>query len=162
MNENAKKWVEALRSGDYKQATGVLTRVNDKGEPESHCCLGVACQVAIENGVPLELTIREDTSSYEDSEYENMETPPKIIGYVEEAFGPGISQTSVLPPIVQKWLGLTTLEGTFDEPIVVDREDDYYTLPCEALTELNDKARYTFEQIADVIEAEPEGLFTDA
>lgn len=44
MNAELKaKWVAALRSGDYKQTTGVL-RLGD-----AFCCLGVLCEVA---GVP--------------------------------------------------------------------------------------------------------------
>lgn len=39
MNENAKKWVAELRSGNYKQATGGLR----KGD--CFCCLGVACDL---------------------------------------------------------------------------------------------------------------------
>jgi len=34
-----KKWVQALRSGEYKQGKGAL-RVNDR-----FCCLGVACDI---------------------------------------------------------------------------------------------------------------------
>lgn len=45
MNDNAKKWVATLRSGEYKQTKGRLA--DDFG----HCCLGVACELAIEAGV---------------------------------------------------------------------------------------------------------------
>lgn len=38
------KWLEALRSGDYQQTTGVLIDV-DKGV-DYFCCLGVLCTVA--------------------------------------------------------------------------------------------------------------------
>jgi hypothetical protein len=48
LNENAKKWVAALRSGKYKQGKGKLHDVDDK-----YCCLGIACKVAMENGVEL-------------------------------------------------------------------------------------------------------------
>lgn len=37
-------WIEALRSGEYKRATGTLRKV--KGDAESFCCLGVACDLA--------------------------------------------------------------------------------------------------------------------
>lgn len=46
--ENIRKWVNALRSGEYKQTVGYLH--NDKG----YCCLGVLCDVAIKNGLDLE------------------------------------------------------------------------------------------------------------
>lgn len=36
-----KRWVKALRSGEYSQATGNLQKDN------SYCCLGVACIVLI-------------------------------------------------------------------------------------------------------------------
>ena len=46
--ELKKKWVEALRSGDYKQTKGYL-QVTDPGlciYPVGFCCLGVLCEVA--------------------------------------------------------------------------------------------------------------------
>jgi hypothetical protein len=36
------RWVEALRSGAFKQATGTLR----SKDGYSHCCLGVLCEVA--------------------------------------------------------------------------------------------------------------------
>jgi hypothetical protein len=41
------EWIEALRSGRYRQAEGVL-----KDEDGAFCCLGVACDLA---GVDLDL-----------------------------------------------------------------------------------------------------------
>ena len=55
LTENQKKWVDALRSGDYKQAKG---RLECHG---SYCCLGVACLVAEQHGVPVR---REGMSLY--------------------------------------------------------------------------------------------------
>jgi hypothetical protein len=46
MNENAKAWVAALRSGEYLQIKNALT--DDGG----YCCLGIACVVADKAGVP--------------------------------------------------------------------------------------------------------------
>lgn len=45
LNENAKKWVAALRSGRYRQVKGYLRKGN------SYCCLGVACELAVAAGV---------------------------------------------------------------------------------------------------------------
>ena len=39
MNENAMKWIEALRSGEYSQTQGTLS------DKDGFCCLGVACKV---------------------------------------------------------------------------------------------------------------------
>lgn len=41
MNEILTKWVAALRSGEYKQATGTLCQLDAEGKPEGYCCLGV-------------------------------------------------------------------------------------------------------------------------
>lgn len=44
MHEIHRKWIEALRSGKYKQGSGVYCRYHD-GEPH-YCCLGVLAKVA--------------------------------------------------------------------------------------------------------------------
>jgi hypothetical protein len=49
--EIKEKWVAALRSGDYRQTQGALARRGSLGGPLSHCCLGVLCEIAAENGV---------------------------------------------------------------------------------------------------------------
>ena len=47
--EIADKWVAALRSGEYGQCTGGLTNQ----DRTLHCCLGVLCELAIKEGVPV-------------------------------------------------------------------------------------------------------------
>ena len=39
MNQNAKNWVKALRSGEFAQGRGRLKR------GDTYCCLGVACEL---------------------------------------------------------------------------------------------------------------------
>ena len=41
------RWVDALRSGEYQQTTGVLHRTHsdEDDEPVGHCCLGVLCDL---------------------------------------------------------------------------------------------------------------------
>jgi hypothetical protein len=45
LNKNAKKWVRALRSGKYKKTIGQLA------ENGRFCCLGVACELAMQDGL---------------------------------------------------------------------------------------------------------------
>lgn len=46
--ENMRKWVEALRSGEYKQGKYQLRRADN-----TYCCLGVACDLhSKETGTP--------------------------------------------------------------------------------------------------------------
>ena len=84
LNKNAQKWVRALRSGKYKQGRGVLHGAGDK-----FCCLGVACNLALESGLKLEtFTDLAGGTSYD---------------------GAGC----YLPDKVRKWLGLRQNTGAY-------------------------------------------------
>lgn len=63
--------VDALRSGRYVQGFGALHSVNNRGESR-FCCLGVACQVAIKNGVKLYRAHGMDCVRYGDNEHEML------------------------------------------------------------------------------------------
>lgn len=39
-----KRWIKALRSGDYEQGRGVLKRTCEN-IPDKFCCLGVLCEI---------------------------------------------------------------------------------------------------------------------
>lgn len=46
MNKDiAKKWCEALRGGEFKQASGMLSRIDANDLCVGYCCLGVLCEV---------------------------------------------------------------------------------------------------------------------
>ena len=77
-------WLEALRSGEYKQGTGYLRR-SDK-----FCCLGVLCNLAVEAGAPKveeDLLPTENVFIYNGSEL-------------------------VLPSSVMEWAGLNSSDPT--------------------------------------------------
>ena len=108
MNANAKKWVEALRSGKYEQTTGSLTTPSR----DKFCCLGVACDL-----------------------------------YAKEHGKPKFRNQGLLPKYTKEWLGLQTSDGFHDV--------GSYSV---SLAEMNDEGS-SFAEIADRIEAEPDGLF---
>src|ERR1044072_5549053 len=85
MNENAKKWIEDLRSGEFEQGHGYLTR---NGED---CCLGVACKRYQKEVGDLVVTTEEIR-------------PGAMVMYYDD-------ERSVLPEKVQLWLGLQSNEG---------------------------------------------------
>lgn len=122
LNENAKKWVAALRSGKYTQGRSVLNQ-NDR----AFCCLGVACEVAIESGIPVEKKI---SGFGQTRKYNNAST--------------------VLPSLVMDWLGLESASGSFHRTVGGLHS---------SLVSVNDSAQFTFNEIADLIESEPKGLF---
>jgi hypothetical protein len=125
MNEHAKAWVERLRNGNIKQGRQYL------GTPDgARCCLGVACDMAVEAGI----------------------IPPPAIGpYSIEGFSIlRYNQDTVsLPKVVMKWLGLADRYG---------RWEGWEETMTKCLSFQND-AGASFAAIADIIESEPDGLF---
>lgn len=111
-------WVEALRSKDYDQTTGTL---NDK---KGHCCLGVLCEVAIKDGLSLNVVRfgeeRKDTYYDGDSAY--------------------------LPLAVREWAGLES-----NNPYIGARRDGETEEEPEFLSGLNDSGS-DFEDIATLID----------
>lgn len=95
MNDNAKKWVEALRSGEYKQAQRYMGVIKD-GE-KSYCCLGVACDLYIKSGGR---GVTEDTLMREEGAVEaitfNALTGSRMPGAVVEWLGMYHCQQSYL------------------------------------------------------------------
>lgn len=85
MNKNAKKWVEALRSGKYEQGKMALRHEN------RFCCLGVACEVFIENGGAIKIAIDPDG----DATYAGL--------------------ACRLPKEVSDWIGIKSPLGRFEE-----------------------------------------------
>lgn len=84
MNQDIKaKWVEALRSGKYAQGMRCLRDAST----DTYCCLGVLCEIAVEEGVIDEPVFSPvcDAYSYGD--------PDRRDAYL-------------LPPAVFRWSGL--------------------------------------------------------
>jgi len=44
---DVKKWVEALRSGEYEQGKGILCMDDEISGDWKYCCLGVACDIFV-------------------------------------------------------------------------------------------------------------------
>lgn len=61
MSEDIAKWVEALRSGEYKQTQGFLEKEG------SYCCLGVYCEVT---GIPYSKSVRDKFGVYQEDNVE--------------------------------------------------------------------------------------------
>ena len=78
-------WVKALRSDEFEQGEGAL-RHGDK-----YCCLGVACELAIRDGVWLSVTVDENN----------------LYAYS--------GQTGTLPGDVRRWLDLETVDGVLKD-----------------------------------------------
>jgi hypothetical protein len=129
--EIKKLWIDALRSGKYKQSFGELFGNG------CHCALGVLVEVAIEQGTP----VKRSPGGYVDTiagqacmEPENVGLTPNVVAFA------GMSNC---PAVVTK---LNPLIG------VPQERRDY-------ITTLNDNDKLTFEKLADLLEkTEPENI----
>jgi hypothetical protein len=96
-----KKWLNALRSGNYTQGTDRLVDDDD-----NFCCLGVLCNIAPESAGKW--TSYQDYSNKEEWGFEHK------FGYIH---------TSILPKSVQKWAGLDS-----PNPLVYVINGDQYEI----------------------------------
>lgn len=149
---NRRAWLDALRSDDYEQGTGVLRHAVDPGDDgenggesegaddgESpayrYCCLGVA---ELLRGALWDETDRV--------------VAPNVVsqylgdGEVRYVVGEVTANGSVLTAWGQVWLGVVVAD-----PCVTVR-DEYEGWIVRTLSALNDDLTYTFTQIADAVE----------
>lgn len=125
MNKRIKNmWVNALRSGKYRQGFGSLAYAYD-GQPLSCCALGVLCELAAEAGVV------EKFGGH----------PDGMLMYGQ------IKESKLPPPEVCEWAGLDNENpAMWVDPNDGDNDD------VIELSELNDRERRPFAEIATIIE----------
>jgi hypothetical protein len=83
-----KLWVEALRSGKYQQARGVLSKkLSPSKGGQGFCCLGVLCELAVKYKIISEPTLSGNQFFYD-------------------------GQNEVLSSKVRHWVGLKTILST--------------------------------------------------
>jgi hypothetical protein len=131
--ENILKLVEALNSGKYVQGRDRLKKPDGQGG-YVHCCLGVACEVYIQetgkgqwidNGTHLHFDAMETARD----PYENR-------------------SGSVLPKVVSDWYGLNGYKWEHNPRVKVDGLDS-----PTPVSDLNDELKWSFEKIAEAIKA---------
>lgn len=147
--EHRRAWVKALRSGKYKQAVGSLQ--NDEG----FCCLGVACDVYLKSGDAPK------TAKWDNFDFQ-FKAPRKPKETADGVFlVSDHTCDSDLPPTVQDWLGLSSVDGTYYEKtdcLWPDIEEDGKRYNSTSLISKNDDDNLDFKKIASIIVKEPKGL----
>ena len=103
--------------------------LHSKYGEDGYCCLGVACELAVKAGVNIKVTEHGGIVFYN-------------------------RKSDFLPPIVRKWLGF----GPRNEAGMFKRKDSYTYDSYETLASLND-SRFTFSEIADIVEQNADQLF---
>jgi hypothetical protein len=116
------KWIDALRSGKYRQGKGALHKTDN-----SFCCLGVLCDLALQEGIVTRQTSNVGKYIYTPADPQDS-TP---------------GSSSYLPVVVQEWAGMDNSQGYhYDRGL------------RRSLAALNDDHGLSFQQIAYVIEKE--------
>jgi len=115
-------WVEALRSGLYKQGYSRLITADPSGREASRfCCLGVLCNLHAKANPRIE---------------SNSLDPHSYLGSV-----------ATLPWEVYVWSGLDS-----NNPIVKAPPEDKDSGCLKTLAEINDSGKFDFIKIASIIE----------
>lgn len=133
--------VKRLRSGEYKQGHSALRRLAKDGGPDLFCCLGVMCEIAVEEGV----LVRLDT-----------DVPGTSYGY--KVPGQDATHTAYLPPAVIEWAGVVSdqeKEASLEEYHYEER-GSFDVGSNDSLTAMNDNGKHDFLAIADWMEANVE------
>lgn len=140
MNPEIKSlWVEALRSGRYRQGQSYLHSVED----DQYCCLGVLCEIALEQGI---VTVTQDKTAK--PAYGAPPNLPVIRYYGDEHD----LNAEFLPYAVTNWAGLDSRNPYMD--LVIEGDDGRVYTDEVPLSDLNDNRGWDFLAIADIIERE--------
>lgn len=126
----AKKWVEALRSGDYLQGKGRLCSVTEDDD-KYFCCLGVLCDLYEREHSDM-FGIAQAVEEMNDFDYDYDIKHEVSYDY----------STLTLPQSVMEWSGIKYGDGTFTSEIEGET----------SLALLNDEHGLPFDEIADIIE----------
>lgn len=97
--EVIRKWVQALRSGEYKQGKDML-----KGSDGCFCCLGVLCDLAVKEDVIASRETDKDGYTFFGRENEEYVLPSDVVDWVGlDSDNPDISDTNGKRDAITFW-----------------------------------------------------------
>lgn len=141
--------VDALRSDNFHQGRDALEYVDDSGITRN-CCLGVACRVAMANGVELTAV----PSKIDFTTLDNGANAPKVIFASTRTYGSSVnfasqdtygSSVNFITPEAIKWFGFDS-----GDPVIEVKIGG--KLISKTATEANDTHSLSFAEIADGFE----------
>lgn len=138
---NLRKWIAALRSGNYNQTTNTLK------DECGYCCLGVAAEAVFNQ--KFEKYNSHSSQSY--YAYKDIEhDAPYISTYDNQKYFSTYDNT--LSEYHTQALGLDVLVPQFGSEDFAKNPDHCKEIAHEIMIALNDTYDYDFEKIADYIE----------
>jgi hypothetical protein len=144
------KWLTLLRSEEYEQGTAQLGTDSEDGPPK-RCCLGVLCEVAVQEGIAEKRVMQDGDVIYGVGlEYLTRGATDDVSG--SSTHGEWESAKFYLPKVVREWAGLPHYSPTVPAPDDVS-ETLYTEGDAVNLSTLNDTVvGYDFHKIADMVE----------
>lgn len=153
LGPNQKAWIAALRSGNYTQERGSLQ--NHFG----YCCLGVACEVAGQDGI----TLSRETAALQ-LHGSSLNSQPEVQGHLGLLNSGGAVCDEATMEDVKEVLEFI-LERYPESRVtktLIQREWYNENAAAIQLTNLNDNLQVPFEGIADVLENFPHLYFKES
>lgn len=144
-----RRYVAALRSGEWTQAVGLLSY---RG---TYCCLGVACEVAIEDGMPLmrERYMGEVSAYGMPGSRTHRSTPPMELRQWYGFWGENNHETRASVPKVKiHHSTLARFLSVADQMRAEAMDREWSPDAWFKATTLNDYYGFTFDLIADCFE----------
>lgn len=141
-------WIQRLKFGGDAQCRGVLCKQDATSSQRSYCCLGLACDLYIQENPGSELAwdLKIDNGAFKDDS-SGDEYFQVCAGY----------EYTVLPDEVAEWLGIQYRNGMYQHQHQISSE---HKVDLPTLAALNDSGK-TFAEIAHVIECNPPGLWAE-
>lgn len=134
LDRRRRELVAALMSeGAWKQATGVLCRLDETGAAVGYCCLGVASEVAIVDGLRLETRDLADTVGLDQGEADLVDEhgPSRRYGALDSR---DVATVTELHPDVAAYYGFTATQWFWSRDPMLD-------IPPKLFTKYEDKIR---------------------
>jgi len=170
-----KRWIKALRSGDYTKAVGYLCSLNKKGR-EYHCCLGVACEVSglcktdVEShgrdiGLPKINNAGTITANSMKTFNEEESTLPRdVLDEFEFRENAGEIYNYWKQDVVVRDLSSKKSKYIKEIALYINKFNEHFP-GFDSLADMNDghgKRTFTHKKIAEFVEAYPQAVFNEA
>lgn len=130
MNQEIKeRWIAELESGKWEQTNGFLAL----DDTNKRCCLGVLCDIAVEDGIVQRDVTRDSFGVAKTVVYRGFEKD-------------SVGTTAVLPEEVMVWADIDSDNGSYDTSETKNSKRPR----SEALSQDNDLGK-SFQDIANII-----------
>lgn len=121
-----KKWIHELRTTEKKQCRGLLHRLQTDNQSEGFCCVGIACEVALDDGLSISRKRDFESEAYD---FQYLTAPESVENYYKIppgffSYGMGFNDRVMLSfaEIADRYEWMLNKYPTWDIPMEQDAE----------------------------------------